>query len=619
MRFLFGLEHRGDDLESENSISGIKFAGTLVKVEALPDAVVPCFKPDIAGVPVLVLASMAVSAALTPQLPIDLKVVAPRAMVMPIIVVHPPADEVNVLFNSKDDEEMRQGAVTKVAEPPRVPFAVVNNTARRVYGKALPVRKPRTEKENIWEHPNAPRRPQMRALPPRVQTATAVLPASGRSISPVVHIRVPEPVKPGSSEWADEKAIRLQEARDWSEARLKRAVAGFTDPAAPAVYVAPLWGDLHVSFVIENGEEDDEIEEADLEPAPVREHGLPGTTASALHDTFLPALFPSSSASSSDDSITSVLEALEAELRSPAWLGMQSLADLEARRGHSDTHKNGGDGAEDGDDDSDGGSDHWSDVVSLDDYVIHPRQPAPRIGHPRTAASRTPPPSLSSLCYPGRIVKRLLVPDILAPPLLSTPAHPHLPLPLFWCYISANGLSYRTPLHRPSSLHPPILTFLSRYPVQHRQPAHRIGHPLPLYSKVTPSPAPAYRQPPHSPFVTRGLDPARDSVAPGTATLSDTHISLHAAWTTAYDSAPPTLALARTPSSHFVTPGLDNRRRFGTDLELDTDLDTGASSSTGFGLSQGLSCLDFWLLFLFLFSGSARLPFSRPGGPFCSI
>ncbi|KAJ6495948.1 hypothetical protein DFH09DRAFT_1290255 [Mycena vulgaris] len=410
MRFLFGLGHRGNDLESGNSIPGIKVAGTIVKVDAVPETVVPKFKPDIAGVPALVLASMAVSAALTPQVLIDIKaVVAPRSLVIPIIVVHPPAE---VLFTSQD-QEAREAAVSKAAKAERVPFAELKNTGRRVYGKAPPLRKPRLEKENIREHPNAPRRPQLRALPPRVQTP--VLPASGPFTQPVVNSEVAvERVKsaePGSSEWADEKAMRLQEARDWSEAvkarrrlslptpplppssartpfsatsppplprrasaparlslqeRLKRAVSGFAVPAAPAVHVAPLWGDLYVSFVIEDEEDDDNKE---VEFALAREHGPPGTMASVLDDAPLPALSPSSSSSSSTDSITSVLDALEVELQSPAWLALQSLADLEVGPGHTEAHKYDGDGAADDGEDSDVGSDHWSDVVSLDDYA----------------------------------------------------------------------------------------------------------------------------------------------------------------------------------------------------------------------------------------------------------
>jgi hypothetical protein len=115
---------------------------------------------------------------------------------------------------------------------------------------------------------------------------------------------------------------------------------------------------------------------------------LPNTDLSLLQSqssappspsTSLTSLTASSSFSSSG-SISSILDAFEGDFKGPAWLGLRQLADLDDNESRTVQWVESGDGAceeEHGDDacggiaDNDEGdySDHWSDVVSLEDYV----------------------------------------------------------------------------------------------------------------------------------------------------------------------------------------------------------------------------------------------------------
>ncbi|KAJ7474337.1 hypothetical protein FB451DRAFT_1398317 [Mycena latifolia] len=400
---LFGRGNLASDLESGTGASGRKANGSPVKTEVVPKADVAMFKPDLAGVPALVLSSMTISAVMVPAAPIEVpRVVISRTFVIPTIVITPPPVEVgDVVSQCKEDEDKSGNGVLKEVYMARAPLREVTNAVKRVHGKAVSARKLRSkDRENLREHPNVPRRPQLYQAPPRLRHTPLVATAP----TPVPSVPVPAPVAspervvadpdtvahPASSAWDLEKARRLEEARKFSEQvkahrrlslpppspppsspaaspplvrrasaparlslqeRLQRVcVAAPIVPAAPAVPVAPLWGDEHVSFVVDDDEDHTEAE-LSKPVTPARHENV--ASVPALHDTSLPALSPSSTSSSG--SITSVLEALEAEFRSSAWLALRGLADHEAGRSG-----NGGDSNR---------ASYWSDVISFEDYA----------------------------------------------------------------------------------------------------------------------------------------------------------------------------------------------------------------------------------------------------------
>jgi hypothetical protein len=149
---------------------------------------VATFKPDTNGVPMLVLASMAVGAA-------HLRTEAfPGARLIPIIVVTPPPVEHST--PAKKDEPL------KPLNSGQLPLRSITNTVpRRVHGKA-PSKARVQEKENIRD-PNIPR-------------------LSHRSVVDLVPSRPLHPVKsqtvkvtvaePASSDWEHEKALQLKQA-----------------------------------------------------------------------------------------------------------------------------------------------------------------------------------------------------------------------------------------------------------------------------------------------------------------------------------------------------------------------------------------------------------------------
>ncbi|KAJ7433538.1 hypothetical protein FB451DRAFT_1196073 [Mycena latifolia] len=589
VRFLFGRGRVVNDVELGSSISvGKANVGPPAKTEVVPKAVVPTYKPDLAGVPALVLASMAVSAACTPDVPIGVKKAGfPTAPSIPVIIVTPPpVEEGEVMFSLRDDKIVaRDGARIKTeVDMGRAPLRQVANKMARVHGKVLS-RKTRgkEEKENIREHPNAPRRPQLYQAPPRLHHIPLVVPGpTDLAVTPQPVVADPVTVAhPASSAWDLEKARRLEEARLFSEklkARRRRSLPTPTPPpsslassplvrrasaparlslqerlqrvcaaapivpVAPAVPVAPLWGDEHVSFVVDEDDETEDHKEAELSKpvTPARRENV--GSVPALHDSSLPALSPSSTSSSS--SITSVLEALEAEFRSPAWSKLQGLADLKA--GH---RGNGGDS-------------------NRDSYCIPGRTPslAPRTGPPRalpfSSSPPFPPPSLLITVAPanGSSNRTPSLPH-------STRARPGPPratlpqpgmAPLFTDTRPTLQYSPRTG-HPRAVRHgyrlrtSPPLQYSRAAWTPARSTVYRHGTSLsdislpPLYSP-RPGPPRATRSPhpgmaprtdtPHSSILAADWTPARDSVFPNPAWLlfTDTPSSILAAvWTTAGD------------------------------------------------------------------------------------
>ncbi|KAJ7809691.1 hypothetical protein B0H14DRAFT_2865444 [Mycena olivaceomarginata] len=124
VRAPFGRSRRETDVEE----------GTFAETPVVVAEPVPTFKPDTSGVPMLVLASMAVGAA---HLRTE---VFPGPRLIPLIVVTPPP--IDDITGKKDELDHH-------------PLRPVTNTIPRVYGKVP--RKARLEKENLRDHPNVPR------------------------------------------------------------------------------------------------------------------------------------------------------------------------------------------------------------------------------------------------------------------------------------------------------------------------------------------------------------------------------------------------------------------------------------------------------------------------------
>ncbi|KAJ7616751.1 hypothetical protein B0H17DRAFT_1152583 [Mycena rosella] len=381
-----------------------------------------------AGVPALAIASMALSAAVAPVAPMH---VVATTLVIPRTIITPRRTIATTVCAVRKDTDTRAMLV---------PLKQVTNLSKRVHGQALLNRKAPMHKENLRAHPNAPRRPQLAAaspppLPPLAPITRKLTVINVPVAPPVQPVDKPVPAVdakvagPCSSEWEHEKAHQLEEARIFSEKvkdrrrrslptpppppppasspttsltrhvsaparlslqeRLERACTAAA-PAALAVPVALLWGDVHVRFVIEDDDEnedetkialrtredpiapavpvaplwsnehvlfvigDADEDEAEIEASEIMLRTREEQAAPEILDTSLPSLSVSSSTSAG--SLMSVLDALEAGLDSPLWLGLSSLAELQALRG----------GVDDGDGDD---ADHWSDVVSLEDYA----------------------------------------------------------------------------------------------------------------------------------------------------------------------------------------------------------------------------------------------------------
>ncbi|KAJ7171563.1 hypothetical protein C8R43DRAFT_18972 [Mycena crocata] len=383
--YLFGRGRFVHDAESGMRAPADKFS-SIVKTEVSPKDV-PTYRPDVAGVPALVLASMSVGAALLPGVPIGVKeVVVPLAVTLPTIVVTPPPkDDTKAIVNCVGEHETSSVSAKlddKAQEPEtgrHVPLRHITNTMNRVHGKT-PRIGGKPEKENNRHHPNAPRRPPLlpglNASPRSTVLISPVPSARNATVTLPTQITHSDAHKPGSANWEKEKARHLQEALTWSN-NLKSRRRSFPAPLPPAAAQptrrvslparlslderlrqllppvskdppAPLWGDDNVSFVL-----NDDDEEENEGPQVVSQ--LPAHNA--------PTLSPSSSSSSSTDSIASILDAFEEELRSSKWIGLRSLANLQARQnnGGQDEQEQQQEDGEDGD--------QWSDLISLEDYA----------------------------------------------------------------------------------------------------------------------------------------------------------------------------------------------------------------------------------------------------------
>ncbi|KAK7064890.1 hypothetical protein R3P38DRAFT_3419988 [Favolaschia claudopus] len=330
VRLLFGLSASTSDAEN-GEVFEVHFPAKSQKL-ALTEPIAT-FRPDMVGIPALTLSSMAVGAAFAPAGPMAIQnSLFPNARAVPVIVITPPPDE----------QQQGNGHL----DPPspfdfdtrRAALKVITNQPRRVYGKSVrPLQRPSAKgRENLREHPNTPRLTHRQVVSP---PAVVVPTATSHNNSTVFNV-----AEPGSTEWEKEKVSQLSRAKSWSEqvkARRQSLPATSPSPAPapaaaskrmsaparlplserlnrliasppPAVVAPPLWGDSNVSFVINDDEED---------------NGKGSFSVLPTFASFKVSFSPSSSisASSSGGSISSVLDALEANFQSSLWRGLEDF------------------------------------------------------------------------------------------------------------------------------------------------------------------------------------------------------------------------------------------------------------------------------------------------------
>ncbi|KAJ7605501.1 hypothetical protein DFH06DRAFT_1487178 [Mycena polygramma] len=215
VRRIFGRGRVEDAEEGKGAPMGLK---SVAKVPIVAQGDIPTFKPDLAGVPALAMSSGAAFA------------VAPT---IPVIVVTPP-----------DDKPKK----TRAREPSRRPLqqtAVL--PTKRVHGRTPPCKRAQVEKENIADHPSAPRRPQVQAArcslygvqatsgnAPAARSPVAI-PASSVEIDPKATAVT---AQPGSLAWERAKVTQLEEARAWSDT-VKARHHRRSLPAVPAAPWVP--------------------------------------------------------------------------------------------------------------------------------------------------------------------------------------------------------------------------------------------------------------------------------------------------------------------------------------------------------------------------------------------
>ncbi|KAJ6511918.1 hypothetical protein C8R47DRAFT_673068 [Mycena vitilis] len=222
VRYLFGSSRVEDAEEGKGAPMELKSVG---KASIVAQGDVPTFKPDLAGVPAL---AMSCGAAFM--------------VAIPTIVITPP------------DDENRKPKKTRAREPSRRPLQQTAATpTKRVHGKTPPRKRPQAEKENVADHPNAPRRPQVQAARRSlygVQDTSGNSPAARTSVSTPTPSVLTTPVdfkaveaansrtQPGTSAWERAKLTQLEEARAWS-VHVKARHHRRSLPAVPAASWVP--------------------------------------------------------------------------------------------------------------------------------------------------------------------------------------------------------------------------------------------------------------------------------------------------------------------------------------------------------------------------------------------
>ncbi|KAJ7610264.1 hypothetical protein DFH06DRAFT_1374605 [Mycena polygramma] len=194
VRHLFGRGRVEDAEEGMGAPMELKGVG---KVPIVVQGDIPTFKPDLVGVPALAVSSGAAFA------------VAPT---IPTIIVTPPDNKPKT---------------ARAREPSRRPLQRTTVTpTKRVHGRTPPCKRAQAEKENVADHPNAPRRPQVQAARCSfygVQATTGNAPAARCPVAipaPSVEIdpkATAATAQPGSLAWERAKVAQLEEARAWSD------------------------------------------------------------------------------------------------------------------------------------------------------------------------------------------------------------------------------------------------------------------------------------------------------------------------------------------------------------------------------------------------------------------
>ncbi|KAJ6511921.1 hypothetical protein C8R47DRAFT_1064616 [Mycena vitilis] len=311
---------------------------------------------------------------------------------------------------------------TRAREPSRRPLQQTGVTpTKRVHGRTPPRKRPQAEKENVAEHPNAPRRPQVQAARRSlygVQDTSGNSPAARASVSTPTPSVLTTPVdfkpveaanprtQPGTSAWERAKLTQLEEARAWSvhvKARHHRrslpavpaaswvpaplvrraslsSCVPLSDASPPPQVRLPLAERLKRAVVVCTAPAPEPV------PAPVArlwsdDKGMfaPGfkdeeeekkderPTSNVVKvqdtaDTFLASLSSSDSLSSlsSSGSFTGILDQFEDNLiHSPAWLGRRRFPEVEGLSGSERKRE----------EDRAHRDSTWSEVFSLDAYA----------------------------------------------------------------------------------------------------------------------------------------------------------------------------------------------------------------------------------------------------------
>ncbi|KAJ7356490.1 hypothetical protein DFH08DRAFT_1047040 [Mycena albidolilacea] len=343
VRALFGGARRQADPEDGNFLA-VHFPAKNAAVVA--DSIAT-FKPDFTGVPALALSSMTVGAAFAPDGPISINAAQfHSAPEIPIIMLTSPTLE---------DLRIIEKEIVKT----RLPLGSITNTAHRVHGRTP--RKPRGhDKENIANHPSAPRLTHPRvvypALSPPLGPFTVRLPAPRSHRA--ANVKSLEDFKPASAEWQQAKEAHLKQARQWTDAVKARreslptpssssCESKFIARRSSAPIRLPLEQRLRNAL-------------AGCASPPVI---VPEAAKYALLDTkafarpgSLTSLDSVSSSTSMESVLACVLEEFEAELESAVWVGLRQFS---GGFDEKDLRRNIG---------LYGVTENWSNVVSLEDY-----------------------------------------------------------------------------------------------------------------------------------------------------------------------------------------------------------------------------------------------------------
>ncbi|KAJ7809701.1 hypothetical protein B0H14DRAFT_3880896 [Mycena olivaceomarginata] len=303
VRALFGGSHREADVE--DGTFQVHFPAKEVAVVAES---VPTFKPDTNGVPMLVLAPMAVGAA-------HLRTQAfPGARLIPMVVATPPPVE--------HSTRPRRTSLSSPSTPASSPSGQLRTPCPVVSERRLP-------------KPECKRRRTSGTTPTLPVSLTAASSTSSRPVpSTPVQSKVVKVAEPASSDWEHEKALQPKQAREWSDSVKARRQSLPVPPAATPVNLT------HHASVPARIPLADRLRRAAVgcasQPPAVR---LPPASLSST------SLASATSSESIAHILGSVLDTFEADLKSPLWFGLSQFGEY-GGIGFGEVQQN-GDGDED--------------------------------------------------------------------------------------------------------------------------------------------------------------------------------------------------------------------------------------------------------------------------------